>query len=79
MYEFQGFINLQWSRWKRVGFTRLIAVAPTFYFAFFSNINDLTGMNDILNAVMSLQLPFATLPVIAFTSNPRIMGDFTNG
>jgi len=36
-------------------------------------------MNDLLNAVMSLQLPFATLPVIAFTSNPRIMGEFTNG
>lgn len=76
---FQGFLNLQWSRWKRVGFTRLVAIAPTFYVAFFSDINDLSGMNDLLNAVMSLQLPFATLPVIAFTSNPRIMGEFTNG
>ncbi|VVC31674.1 Hypothetical protein CINCED_3A015637 [Cinara cedri] len=78
-FVMEGFLNLQWSRWKRVGFTRVVAIAPTFYFAFFTNINDLTGMNDILNAVMSLQLPFATLPVIAFTSNPRIMGDFTNG
>ncbi|XP_029341281.1 protein Malvolio-like [Acyrthosiphon pisum] len=78
-FVMEGFLNLQWSRWKRVGFTRLVAIAPTFYVAFFSNINDLTGMNDLLNAVMSLQLPFATLPVIAFTSNPRIMGEFTNG
>lgn len=62
-----------------MGFTRLVAIAPTFYVAFFSDINDLSGMNDLLNAVMSLQLPFATLPVIAFTSNPRIMGEFTNG
>lgn len=78
-FVMEGFLNLQWSRWKRVGFTRLVAIAPTFYVAFFSNINDLSGMNDLLNAVMSLQLPFATLPVIAFTSNPRIMGEFTNG
>ncbi|XP_025411279.1 protein Malvolio isoform X2 [Sipha flava] len=78
-FVMEGFLNLQWSRWKRVGFTRLVAIAPTFYVAFFSDINELSGMNDLLNAVMSLQLPFATLPVIAFTSNPRIMGEFTNG
>lgn len=60
-------------------FTRLVAIAPTFYIAFFSKIDDLSVMNDHLNDVMSLQLPFATLPVIAFTSNPQIMGDFVNG
>ncbi|PSN43944.1 Protein Malvolio [Blattella germanica] len=42
-------------------------------------IENLTGMNDVLNAVMSLQLPFATIPTIAFTSNPQIMGEFVNG
>ncbi|XP_050437469.1 protein Malvolio [Adelges cooleyi] len=78
-FVMEGFLNLQWSRWKRVAFTRLVAIAPTFYVAFFSNIEELSGMNDLLNAVMSLQLPFATLPVIAFTSNPHIMGEFTNG
>lgn len=60
-------------------FTRLVAIVPTFYVAFFSEITDLSDMNDDLNAVMTLQLPFATLPTIAFTSNPRIMGDFANG
>lgn len=78
-FAMEGFLNLQWSRWKRVLFTRLVAIAPTFYVAFFSRIDDLSVMNDLLNDVMSLQLPFATLPVIAFTSNPQIMGDFANG
>lgn len=78
-FAMEGFLNLQWSRWKRVTLTRLVAILPTFCIAFFSNIDDLSGMNDILNAVMSLQLPFATLPVIAFTSNPHIMGEFVNG
>ncbi|KAJ8928893.1 hypothetical protein NQ314_018464 [Rhamnusium bicolor] len=78
-FAMEGFLNLQWARWKRVLFTRTIAIVPTFCLAFFSNIDDLTNMNDILNAIMSLQLPFATIPTIAFTSNPQIMGEFVNG
>ncbi|XP_065215648.1 protein Malvolio-like isoform X3 [Planococcus citri] len=78
-FAMEGFLNLQWSRWKRVALTRLVAILPTFYIAFFNNIDDLSGMNDILNAIMSLQLPFAALPVVAFTSNRHIMGEFVNG
>ncbi|XP_045465242.1 protein Malvolio-like isoform X2 [Harmonia axyridis] len=78
-FSMEGFLNLQWPRWKRVLFTRSIAIIPTFCLAFFSEVGDLTSMNDILNAIMSLQLPFATIPTIAFTSNPQIMGDFVNG
>ncbi|XP_014615201.1 PREDICTED: protein Malvolio isoform X2 [Polistes canadensis] len=78
-FAMEGFLNLKWARWKRVLFTRTIAIVPTFLVAFYADIEHMTGMNDILNAVMSLQLPFATLPTIAFTSNPQIMGEFTNG
>lgn len=60
-------------------FTRLIAIVPTFCVAFFSRIEDLTGMNDLLNAVMALQLPFAVIPTIAFSSSVAIMGEFVNG
>jgi len=28
---------------------------------------------------MALQLPFATIPTIAFSSSPEIMGEFVNG
>ncbi|XP_017769455.1 PREDICTED: protein Malvolio-like [Nicrophorus vespilloides] len=78
-FTMEGFLNLKWARWKRVLFTRTIAIVPTFLTAFYSNIEDLTGLNDILNAVMSVQLPFAVLPTIAFTSNKNIMGEFVNG
>ena len=44
-------------------------MAPTFSLAYFSDINHLTGMNDILNAIMSIQLPFAVLPTLTFTSS----------
>jgi len=36
-------------------------------------------MNDLLNCLMSLMLPFAVIPTITFTSNKKIMGDFVNG
>ena len=78
-FAMEGFLNLQWARWKRVLLTRSIAIVPTFLIAFFANLQDLSLMNDILNAVMSLQLPFATLPTIAFTSSVQIMGTFKNG
>ena len=65
----EGFLNIRWKRWQRVLLTRSIAMVPTFSVAFFSDINDLTGMNDVLNAVMSIQLPFAVIPALTFTSN----------
>ncbi|XP_034114030.2 protein Malvolio isoform X2 [Drosophila nasuta] len=78
-FSMEGFLNLQWPRWCRVLVTRCIAIIPTFCLAMFSKMEDLTNMNDILNAVMSLQLPFAAIPTIAFTSSAAIMGEFVNG
>jgi natural resistance-associated macrophage protein len=36
--------------------------------AIFADIQQLTGLNDYLNAVMTLQLPFALIPTLTFTS-----------
>lgn len=35
-------------------------------------------MNDFINAIMTLQLPFAVIPTIAFTSSVVIMHEFAN-
>ncbi|KAG0725104.1 Protein Malvolio [Chionoecetes opilio] len=78
-FAMEGFLNLRWKRWQRVLLTRTIAITPTFFIAFYQDINDLTGMNDLLNAVMSLQLPFALIPTLTFTSAHKVMGDFKNG
>jgi len=79
-FAMEGFLNLTWKRWQRVLLTRTVAILPTFTVAFFSDINNLTGMNDLLNCLMSLQLPFALIPTIAFTSSHKIMGGtFANG
>uniref|UniRef100_A0A8C3MI16 Uncharacterized protein n=1 Tax=Geospiza parvula TaxID=87175 RepID=A0A8C3MI16_GEOPR len=43
------------------------------------DVEHLTGMNDFLNVLMSLQLPFALIPVLTFTSQRSVMHDFANG
>ena len=76
---FQGFLNLHWSRWKRVLLTRTIAIGPTILISVLRGIDDVTTMNDLLNVLMSLQLPFALLPILTFTGSNKIMRDFKNG
>ncbi|KAH9515896.1 hypothetical protein DERF_006671 [Dermatophagoides farinae] len=77
-FVMEGFLNLHWSRWKRVLLTRTIAIIPTLLIAF-QSMSQLTRMNDLLNALMSLQLPFALFPVLTFTSSRKVMGEFANG
>lgn len=78
-FAMEGFLNLKWKRWQRVLLTRSIAILPTVLIAAFEGIEDLTGMNDFLNVLMSLQLPFALIPILTFTSSEAVMGEFTNG
>ena len=78
-FAMEGFLNLRWKRWQRVLLTRTIAIGPTFAVAYFTDIHDMTTMNDILNTVMSIQLPFAVLPALTFSSSRAVMGSFANG
>ena len=78
-FAMEGFLNLKWKRWQRVLLTRTVAILPTFLVAFYENIEDLSGMNDLLNCLMSLQLPFALIPTIAFSSSAKTMGEFASG
>ena len=77
-FSMEGFLNLKWPRWKRVLLTRSIAIAPTFFVTIFSDVQSLTGMNDYLNALMVIQLPFAVLPTLTFSSSTLVMGKFVN-
>ena len=79
-FVMEGFLNLSWVRWKRVLLTRSLAIMPTLAVALsMSSIMDLTGMNDFLNALMSLMLPFALLPLIILSASEKVMGPFRTG
>lgn len=56
LFCLQGFLNLRWSRFARVLLTRALAIAPTLLVAIFQDIQHLTGMNDFLNVLQSLQV-----------------------
>ncbi|MBN3303446.1 NRAM2 protein, partial [Amia calva] len=78
-FVMEGFLNLRWSRFARVLLTRSLAIAPTLLVAVFQDVQHLTGMNDFLNVLQSMQLPFALIPILTFTSLSSIMNDFANG
>ncbi|VDI25722.1 Hypothetical predicted protein [Mytilus galloprovincialis] len=77
-FVMEGFMNIRWSKWKRVLLTRSIAMVPTIIVALIAT-NDLDAMNNWLNVLQSVQLPFALLPVLHFTSSETIMREFKNG
>jgi len=78
-FAMEGFLNIKWARWKRVLFSRSIAIAPILLVAIFADKRHLTNMNDILNVLQSLQLPFALFPILHFTNEFRVMSTFKNG
>uniref|UniRef100_A0A672S3U3 Natural resistance-associated macrophage protein 2-like n=1 Tax=Sinocyclocheilus grahami TaxID=75366 RepID=A0A672S3U3_SINGR len=67
-FVMEGFLNLRWSRFARVLLTRSIAIFPTLLVAVFQDVQHLTGMNDFLNVLQSMQLPFALIPILTFTT-----------
>ncbi|PAA71775.1 hypothetical protein BOX15_Mlig002722g3, partial [Macrostomum lignano] len=77
-FVMEGFLRLRWKRWQRVLLTRSLAIAPTVLLAALTDINRLTGLNDLLNVLMSQQLPFALIPILTFTASGRYMSEFRN-
>ncbi|VDM71622.1 unnamed protein product [Strongylus vulgaris] len=52
-------------------------MGPTLLVAVFSGgIDHITGINDFLNCVQMVQLPFAIFPVLTFVSDERVMFNF---
>lgn len=77
----EGFLRLTINPWKRVALTRSVALIPAIMIAAFSERNPGVSdhMDELLNVLQSIQLPFALLPVLHFTSNSELMGEFRNG
>jgi len=77
-YVMEGFLDLKVPIWLRTLFTRTIALGPAVVIAFLTseNANLNNTVSQWLNILQSVQLPFALLPVLHFTSDPTIMGAF---
>mmetsp|Transcript_84262 Transcript_84262/g.252709 ORF Transcript_84262/g.252709 Transcript_84262/m.252709 type:complete len:589 (+) Transcript_84262:117-1883(+) len=73
-----GMLELKMVPWKRVTLNRTVALLPALLVA--SSITTsprlLTDVNEWLNILQSLQLPFAMLPVLHFGASRELLGPF---
>ena len=74
----EGFVRLRMSPVKRQLFTRALAIVPAVAVLFHSGENGVLQLLVLSQVVLSLQLPFAIVPLIRFTSARRIMGTFAS-
>lgn len=76
-----GFLNLRLKKWVRALITRSFAIVPTITVALFFDTSDsaLDILNEWLNVLQSIQIPFALIPLITLVSKEQVMGVFKIG
>lgn len=74
----EGFVQLKLPMWARRLLTRSIVVLPTMAITYVYGEGGMTKLLLLSQVILSLQLPFAMWPLIRFTSNQSIMGEFVN-
>ncbi|CAB3409591.1 unnamed protein product [Caenorhabditis bovis] len=76
-FAMEGFIQIRMPQWKRILITRSLAILPTLAVTIFSGgIDHISGLNDFLNCVQLIQLPFAVVPVLTFVADAKLMFEF---
>ncbi|GLU20092.1 hypothetical protein SLE2022_363070 [Rubroshorea leprosula] len=76
-----GFLNMRLKKWLRALITRSCAIIPTMIVAliFDSSEDTLDVLNEWLNVLQSIQIPFALIPLLCLVSKEQIMGTFKIG
>jgi manganese transport protein len=72
----EGYLNLRISPWIRRLITRLLAIAPALFTIFYFGEEKLGELLVLSQVVLSMQLGFAIIPLIHFTSSKKLMGIF---
>lgn len=72
----EGHIKLRIQPWLRRLITRLLAIIPAFFTILWYGDDALGGLLILSQVVLSLQLGFAVIPLIHFTSDKKTMKGF---
>lgn len=76
-----GFLDLRLKKWLRALITRSFAIVPTMIVALVFDTSEasLDILNEWLNVLQSIQIPFALIPLLCLVSKEQIMGTFRIG
>lgn len=72
----EGHLNLRIQPWLRRLITRLLAIVPAFFTILHFGDDSLSALLILSQVVLSLQLGFAIIPLIHFTSDKKEMKEF---
>jgi manganese transport protein len=75
----EGFLNIRLRPWLRRLLTRLLAIIPAVIVTAISGESGTARLLVFSQVILSLQLSFAVIPLILFTSDRRKMGEFATG
>jgi len=74
----EGFLNLRVRPWLRRLITRSVAIIPAVITVSTSGDEGTYRLLILSQVILSMQLPFAIIPLVRFTNDRQRMGDFAN-
>lgn len=74
----EGFVQLRLPPWARRLVTRGIAIIPAMFVAVAYGDSGIGSLLVLSQVILSLQLPFAVVPLIWLTSRRSVMGEYAN-
>jgi manganese transport protein len=74
----EGFLNIRLKPWVRRLITRLIAIIPAVIVTILYGEKGTADLLVLSQVILSLQLSFAVIPLVMFTSDKKKMGEFVN-
>ena len=74
----EGFLNIRVQPWLRRLMTRTLAIIPAAFTVYLAGENGTYKLLILSQIILSMQLPFAVIPLIHFTNDKQRMGAFAN-
>lgn len=74
----EGFVDIHLPPWQRRLLTRLLAIIPAIAIIWMYGTHGLAQLLIFSQVVLSMQLPFAVIPLVWFTGEKKYMGRYVN-
>jgi manganese transport protein len=74
----EGFLQIRMRPWLRRLVTRALAIVPAVIVTAMYGKSGTAKLLVLSQVILSLQLSFAVIPLVMFTSDKRKMGEFVN-